>query len=85
MAFGRKMHHQIEVVATKQRLNQPGVADIAMNELELFISLHCTEIGSIACISERIEHDNQIVRMQPAPIQNEVGADETRAAGDQKL
>jgi hypothetical protein len=84
VAFGREMHHEIEVVATKQRLNQPGIADIAMNELEPFISLYCIEIGSIARISERIEHDNQIVRMQPTPIKSEVGADETRAAGDQE-
>jgi hypothetical protein len=54
VAFGREMHHEIEVVATKQRLNQPGIADIAMNELEPFISLYCIEIGSIARISERI-------------------------------
>ncbi len=85
MAFGREMHHEIEVVAAKQRLNQPRVADVAMNELEPFISLYCIEIGSIARISERIEHDDQIIRMQPAPIQNEIGADETCAAGDQKL
>ena len=58
MAFGREMHHEIEVVAAKQRLHQPGVADVAVHELELFISLHCIEIGSVACIGERIEHDD---------------------------
>jgi len=85
MAFSREMHHQIEVVATKQRLNQPGVADVAMNELEVFISLHCIEIGPVAGIGERVEHDDQIVRIQPTPIQNEVGADKTRTASDQNF
>jgi hypothetical protein len=37
---------------------QPGVTDVALDELELCISLHCIEIGSIACIGKRIQHDD---------------------------
>jgi hypothetical protein len=84
MAFRGKMHHVVEIVTTKEALDQLSVADVAMDELEVFILLHHIEIGPVAGIGERIKHDDQIVRMQPPPIQNEVGADEPRAAGYQK-
>src|SRR5215472_15958404 len=85
MTFGREMHHEIEVVTAKQGLNQPGVAYIAVHELELSVFLHGVEIGPVARIGERVEHDDRVVWMQPTPVQNEIGTDETRAAGNQKL
>jgi hypothetical protein len=58
MAFGREMHYEIEVVAAKQGLDQLGVADVAMDELEALMTLHGIEIGTVSRISERIEHDD---------------------------
>ncbi len=58
MAFGREMHHDIEVVAAKQRLDQLGVADVAVDEFEALIALYGIEIGTVARIGERIEHDD---------------------------
>jgi hypothetical protein len=48
-----------------------------------FIPFQRIEIGSITGIGKRIEHNDAVGWMQVSPIQNEIGADEPSAAGDQ--
>ena len=85
VAFSGEMHHKVEGVKVKQRLDQRSVADVAMDELEMLRTPHGVEIGAISRVSERIEHDDQIVWMPLSPIVDKIGADETRAASDQEL
>src|SRR5262249_30504943 len=63
VAFSGEMYHKVEGVMVKQRLEQRGVADVAMDELEMRMTLHGVEIGTVSRVSERIEHDDQIVWM----------------------
>jgi hypothetical protein len=69
----------------EQRFHELGVGNVAVYELEQFVAMEKVQVGAVPSVGQRIKHNNAIARLMASPMQNEIGADETRTAGDEKL
>ena len=81
--LGCEVHDRVKIVLVEQVLEWFSIADVAVHKQERFIVPQLVKIGAIACICQRIEHDDAVCRSQTAPMKGEIGADKSRTAGDQ--
>src|SRR5262245_55933612 len=84
VTLGREMHDRVEIMLVEQILGQVPIANVAVHEQECLVVLERVEIGAVAGIGQGIENDDAICRSQTAPMQDEIGADKSCAAGYQK-
>src|SRR6266852_1850215 len=75
-----KMHDRAGAMPAKQVGDERGIADIAMHKCVRRVVAHGIQVAQITGIGERIEIDDArgLIRK---PLQDEIGADETGAAG----
>jgi len=55
--FRREMDNGVNVLFAQEILDERRVADVAPDEAEFGPTLRRFEIGEVACVSQRIEHD----------------------------
>ena len=82
MALGGEVDDRVDVPAVDQFGDEIGVADVADDELH---AVQPVEIGAVARIGQRVEHDDAVLGMGLAPMMHEVRADEAGAAGDDQI
>ncbi len=82
--FRGEMYDRVDSLLPQQPLDEPRVADVSLHESQLRALLDVLEIGEIAGVSQRIEHDEALARVGLQPVVHEVGADEAGAAGDEE-
>ncbi len=82
MRFGREIQDGPRPVLGQQPGEQLPVADVPLDEQVARIALQRREVLQIACVGELVEVDEGLIAAGQ-PVEDEVGADETRAAGDQ--
>lgn len=80
MAFGGKMNDGGDPMIAQKHLDERGVADIAMDELNT-CCVATIEIRSIARVGQRVEDHNPFARDCRQTMTDEVCADETGTAG----
>lgn len=76
-----EVHKSIERSVAQQRKHAIAFADVAMFELDGGYSV---EVGAVAGVGERVEHDDDVVWMALTPATHEVYADEAGATGDEQ-
>ena len=82
MAFGRKVDNDIGVLLLKEAVNALSVADVELDEAEVWLVHDPRERRKIARIGEFIEADDAVAGMLLQHMENEVAADEPRPARD---
>jgi hypothetical protein len=83
MRFGGEMHDRTRTMFRQQSVDQRAVADVSMHEDMARIAVDRCEIFAIARVGQGVEIDDRLITLSQ-PVQNEVAADETGAAGDEK-
>lgn len=78
MGLGRVMHDR--VVARHDPVEQLGVADVAVHELDTILR-QARDILDVARISQGIQHGHMHVRMVVDHVMHEIRTDETTATG----
>ena len=80
--LGGKVHHRPRLIPAKQVAHQRGVGNVSAHERMRLACSQRMQILQIAGVSQGVEiHYRR--RLTREPMQNEVGADETGAAGHQ--
>ena len=82
MALGREMDDRVDAVIGDQGGDARRILDVAFDEMD---AVQALQIGAIARISERVEHDDPVLRMGLSPEADEVRADEAGASGHEKI
>ncbi len=80
MGLGREMDHRLHPFQVAP--DQAGVTDIAVHEF--VISLDAHQALQVAGIGQLVVVDDRHIGEMAVQVANEIGADETRAAGDQQ-
>ena len=82
VAFGGEMHDRTRPVLAQQFVDQGAVVDVAAGKYMRLIVADLRQVFEIAGVSQlvEIEHAGLFPR---EPLENEIGADETGAAGDE--
>ena len=86
MRLGGKVDDGAGLVLGQQLGNQIKVADIALHKSVAGIALQRGQVFKVARVGEFVEVDDGLVLQGVGgrePVQHKVGANETRAAGDQ--
>ena len=78
MGLGRVVHDR--VVARHDPVEQLGVADVAVHELDTILR-QARDILDVACIGQGIQHGHMHVRMVVDHVMHEIRTDETTATG----
>jgi hypothetical protein len=78
------MHHRIHGVFPHRALHQFAVPDVALYERVPLVFLHIAQVLEVASISQRIVVHHADVRMVCKEVPNDVGPDESGAAGDEE-
>ena len=78
MGLGRVVHDR--VVARHDPVEQLGVADVAVHELDTILR-QARDILDVACIGQGIQHGHMHVRMVVDYVMHEIRTDETTATG----
>src|SRR5262245_2012850 len=77
-----------DVCVLDERIDERGVTNIPVPELQPAVRRRLTEtdrqVLDAACIREKVEHADLIVRILVVQVPYEIAADETGAAGDEK-
>ena len=82
MAFGREVDHRTRPMLGQQAVDQGAVADVALHQLVACVALQAGQSFGVARVGQFVEvHDRLITGSQP--VQYEVGANKTCAAGHQ--
>ena len=81
VGLSRKVDDGAGAVLGEKFGDEFGIADIAANEGMLGIPLKVCEVLEIPCVGELVEVDDGIL-LECDPIEDEVGTDESGAAGD---
>ena len=89
MAFGRKVDHARDPMFLQQGGDRGGVADVALRKGVTRDFFQFLQVGKIARIGELVETDDRfngsLARIGIEQMMaNEIGADKSRASGDQK-
>ena len=82
VAFRREIDHRAGAVCVQQRVDRRAVADVAPHKNMPCIPLQWPQVVQIARVSQFVEIDDGLIARRQ-PVQDEIGADEPRAAGDQ--
>ena len=82
MAFGGEVNHGARPVLREQAVEQRAVADVALHEHMARIAIECTQALAVAGVGECVEVDERLAGLCQ-PVEYEIGADETGAAGDE--
>jgi hypothetical protein len=67
----------------QQPVDQRAVADVAMHEDVARIAVERGEVFAIARVGQCVEIDDRLITLRQ-PVENEIAADETGTAGDEK-
>src|ERR1700730_17254866 len=78
------MRDGVDGLLAQQTFHRFTVADVPMYEPVLRTLLCRVQVREIAGIGQRIEYDDPITGMLAQPVENEVRADEARAARDEQ-
>ena len=78
MGLGRVVHDR--VVARHDPVEQLGVADVAMHELDTVLG-KARDVLDVARISQSVQHGHVHVRVMVDHVMHEIGTDETTATG----
>ena len=82
MALGGKVDHRARLVLGQQARDQGRVADVALNEVVAGIGLEAGQRLGIARVGQLVQIENRLVTLRE-PVEDEIGADEARAASDE--
>jgi len=82
MALGCEMHDGAGPMLGQQAVEQRDVGDVAVHEDVARVALQAVQVVQIARVGELVESDDAFVRLRE-PVEDEVGADEAGAAGDE--
>ena len=82
VALRREIDHDIRLFLGEQPIHALAVADIQPHKAEIRIVHNAFESGKIACVSEFVNADYAVTRMSLHHMEDEVAADESRAAGN---
>ena len=82
VAFGGEVDEGAGPMGAEERGDQSGVADVSIDEVVAGVAAEAGEVVGIAGVGEQVEVDDG-GSGGLEPLENEVGADEARAAGDQ--
>ena len=82
MALGREIEHGPRPVHRQQRLDLRAIADVAADEQVPRIPFQRGEVAQVAGVGKLVEIDDRLFACR-APVEDEVGADEAGASGDQ--
>src|SRR5215469_11967086 len=77
-----KMNDCARAVSFEQFAHQRAIADVSLNEPVAGLRRNSFQVSGIAGVGEFVEVDERLALLAH-PSQNEVGADESRASGDQ--
>ena len=80
MAFGGEVHHRARAMLGEELLEQRGIADVAVDENVSRFPGHGLEARKVAGIGELVEVHHGFAAGAD-PVEDEVRADEARAAG----
>src|ERR1019366_5505926 len=83
MAFGGEMDHLADAMLIPKRLDERFVANVAANKNQARVFEEPVEVGEIPGVGELVENDELEFFVAAEEQANEVGTDETRAAGDE--
>src|SRR5690606_19010267 len=84
VGLGCEMHDRIDLLLFQEVVYEIVFANIAMHEADAVGCTQGFDVREVARIRERIEHDDAIFGVHATPVMSEVGADESRAAGDEQ-
>lgn len=82
VALRREIDHDIRLFLGEQPIHALAVADIQPHKAEIRIVHNAFESGKIACVSEFVNADYAVTRMSLHHMEDEVAADESRAASN---
>lgn len=82
MAFGGKVDDRAWSVLGQQARHQGAVANVALHEQVARIALQPRQRFQVARVGQLVEVDDALLRVRQ-PVENEVGADEASASGDE--
>ena len=74
--LGREVDDRIHLAG--QRVDQPCIADVAVDEAIALLGFELEEVAEVACVRELVEDDDLDVGPGPPEMADEVGADESR-------
>lgn len=83
MAFGSKVDHRTRAMLSQQAADQIGITDVALHQLVPRIALQAGQGFRISRVSEFVQVDHGLIA-GGQPVQHEIGANESGAAGDKK-
>ena len=83
VGLGGKMDHRVDLLLAEQPRHQRRIADISLDEAIAGIVLHPFQVLQVARIGEDIQVDDTALGLGRQEMVDEVGADETGAAGDE--
>src|SRR5205807_4688732 len=81
--LGGEVHDGVEALIAQQGFDELRIANVAVDETQIGVILHGIQIGEVAGIGERIEHDQPLARVFLEPVMNEIGTDKSGATGDE--
>ena len=82
VALGGEVEDRARPMGREQALDQRAVADVAAHEDVARIGVERLQVLGVAGVGERVQVDDRLVA-PGEPVEDEVGADEAGAAGDQ--
>src|SRR5665213_2468195 len=82
MRLGGEVDDRARPVLREESGDQRAVADVAVHEHVARVGRKAREVGGIAGVSQLVEIDHTLV-LRGQPVEDEIGADEARAAGDE--
>ena len=82
VALGGKVRDHVDGFGRQQFLDQRAIEDRALDEAEARVAMRRREVGEIAGIGQRVEHDDPL-GVAGEQMRDKIGADEASAARDQ--
>ena len=83
MGLGGEVNNQINAFIPHHGIDRVQIADIAVYEAEIRISVDRRKACSIAGISQGVEHHDPVIAVARQPEMSEVGSEKTSTSGDQ--
>ena len=83
MGFGREVQYRSRAISCQQSLDLRAIANVPAHEHMARIVLQRDEVAQIAGVTELVEIDDRLIARRE-PVENEIGADEAGASGDQE-
>ena len=80
--LGGEVHHRARTVRGEEPVHERRVADVAAHEAVARVAAHRLEVAEVAGVGELVEVHHRLAT-RGEPVDDEVGADESGAAGDE--